>query len=218
MVLLCNIIEWSNENSGFIMALLTLVYVVATIFICIFNSKSAKATKEQTNEAYKQFIENTRAHIVPKIKELEGEMLCLVFENIGKEIATEVEIDVNEEWLEKLEKTKTFPEVANSLRKIKGKKLFLTVNQTMYYGLCVPGNGFDDFKKLGEEELIINIKYKTLDRIYEEKYDIPLNAYNYLVNQSDYVRLTKKQIQEAKNINKGLKNINNSIKDLKNSK
>ena len=142
----------------------------------------------------------------------------MVFENIGKEIATEVEIDVNEKWLKKLEQTKTFPEVANSLRKIKDKKLFLTVNQTMYYGLCVPGNGFDDFKKLGEEELIINIKYKTLNRIFEEKYSIPLNAYNYMVNQSDYARLTKKQIQETKNTNKELKNINNSIKNLINSK
>ena len=211
-------IEWLNENNGFIMAILTLVYVVATIFICIFNYKSAKATKEQTNEAYKQFIENTRAHIVPKIKELEGEILCLVFENIGKEIATEVKIDVNEKWLEKLEKTKTFPEVADNLRKIKDKEIFLTVNQTMYYGLCVPGNGHDDFKKLGEENLVINIKYKTLDRFYEEEYNIPLNAYNYMVNQSDYARLTKKQIQEEKNINKELKNINNSIKNLKDSK
>lgn len=218
MDMLCSTIEWLNENNGFIMALLTLVYVIATIFICIFNYKSAKATKEQTKEAYKQFVENTRAHIIPKIKELEGEMLCLVFENIGKEIATEVEIDVNEKWLKKLEQTKTFPEVANSLRKIKDKKLFLTVNQTMYYGLCVPGNGFDDFKKLGEEELIINIKYKTLNRIFEEKYSIPLNAYNYMVNQSDYARLTKKQIQETKNTNKELKNINNSIENLINSK
>lgn len=218
MNLLCNIIEFSNENSGFIMAVLTLVYVIATIFICIFNYKSAKATKEQTNESYKQFIENTRAHIIPKIKELEGEILCLVFENIGKEIATEVEIDINEKWIEKLEQTKTFPETADSLRKIKDKKFFLTVDQTMYYGLCIPGNGFDDFKILGEEDLIIKIKYKTLNKIYEEKYNIPLNAYNYMVNQNDYTRLTKKQIQETKNTNRELKNINNSIKNLKNSK
>ena len=51
MDMLCSTIEWLNENNGFIMALLTLVYVIATIFICIFNYKSAKATKEQTKEA-----------------------------------------------------------------------------------------------------------------------------------------------------------------------
>ena len=42
------IIQWLNENNGFAMALLTLVYVIATILICIFNYKSAKSAKEQT--------------------------------------------------------------------------------------------------------------------------------------------------------------------------
>ena len=114
-----NVITWLNDNNGFIMALLTFVYVVATILICFFNYKSAKATNEQTKESYEQFIESSRAHIVPKIIELEGEMLCLSFQNIGKDIATEVVINVSEKWLKKLEKTFTFPEVANSLRKIK---------------------------------------------------------------------------------------------------
>ena len=113
-----NVITWLNDNNGFIMALLTFVYVVATILICFFNYKSAKATNEQTKESYEQFIGSSRAHIVPKIIELEGEMLCLSFQNIGKDIATEVVINVSEKWLKKLEKTFTFPEVANSLRKI----------------------------------------------------------------------------------------------------
>ena len=209
-----NFVQWCNINNGCIMVALTFIYVVATILICIFNYKSAKATKEQIKESYKQFIENTRAHIIPKINELEGEVICLVFENIGKEIANEVEIDVKEEWLKRLEKTKTFPEVADSLRQIKNKKLFFTVDQKMYYGLCIPGNGCDDFKEISEEDLVIIIKYKSLNRYYEEKYTISLGAYNYMVDQSDYTRLTKKQIQELKIINKNLKDINNSIKTL----
>ena len=31
------IINWANVNNGFIMAVLTLVYVIATIIICLFN-------------------------------------------------------------------------------------------------------------------------------------------------------------------------------------
>jgi len=210
-----NFIKWLNENNGFIMALLTFVYVVATILICIFNYKSAKATKDQTKESYKQFIENCRAHIVPKIIELEGEMLCLSFHNIGKEIATNVTIDVDENWLKKLEKTFTFPEVAESLRKIRKYKLFLTVDQQLCYGLCIPGNGHDDFKILGQTPLIIDISYDSLDKNYKEHFEIPLDGYNYMVNISDYARLTKKQIQETKNINKELKNINNTLKNNK---
>lgn len=207
-----NIINWFNDNSGFVMAVLTFVYVIATALICYFNYKSAKATNNQTKESYKQFIESNRAHIVPKIIELEGEMVCLSFQNIGKDIATEVFINVNEKWLKKLEKTFTFPEVAESLRKIKNKKIFLTVDQQLCYGLCVPENNHDDFAILGETPLIIDISYNTLGNTYEEHYEIPLDGYNYMVNISDYARLTKKQIEEMKNTNKELKNISRVLK------
>lgn len=203
-----DLITWFNTNNGFAMVVLTFVYVVATALICYFNYKSAKATNDQTHESYKQFIENSRAHVVPKIIELEGEMLCLSFQNIGKDIATDVVIKVNESWLKKLKNTATFPETANKLRTIKKKKLFLTVEQQLCYGLCIPGNGYDDFKVLGETILKVDISYKTLGNFYEDHYEMPLDGYNFLVNSSDYVRLTKKQIQEMKNTNKELKKLN----------
>lgn len=203
-----DLITWFNTNNGFAMVVLTFVYVVATALICYFNYKSAKATNDQTHESYKQFIENSRAHVVPKIIELEGEMLCLSFQNIGKDIATDVVIKVNESWLKKLKNTATFPETANKLRTIKKKKLFLTVEQQLCYGLCIPGNGYDDFKVLGETILKVDISYKTLGNFYEDHYEMPLDGYNFLVNSSDYVRLTKKKIQEMKNTNKELKKLN----------
>lgn len=82
--------------------------------------------------------------------------------------------------------------------------------------MCIPGNGYDDFKVLGEETLVINLSYKTLNRNYSERFEIPLDGYNYMVNQSDYARLTKKKINEIKNTNKELKNITNSLKNMKN--
>ena len=206
-----DLITWFNTNNGFAMVVLTFVYVIATALICYFNYKSAKATNDQTQESYKQFIENSRAHVVPKIIELEGEMLCLSFQNIGKDIATDVVIKVNESWLKKLETTTTFPETANKLRTIKKKKLFLTVEQQLCYGLCIPENGHDDFKVLGETILKVDISYKTLGNFYEEYYEMPLDGYNFLVNSSDYARLTKKQIQEMKNTNKELKKITRSL-------
>ena len=211
-----DIIKWCNENNGFVMALLTFIYVIATILICVFNYKSAKATKEQTKESYKQFIESNRAHIVPKIIELEGDIICLSFQNIGKDIATDVKISISEKWLAILEKTKTFPYVAKSLRLLKSKKIFLTVEQQLYYGLCIPGNGCDDFKDLGKVPLEVDISYKTMNRDYTEHFDIPLDGYNYMVNVSDYTRLTKKQIQEMRNTNQELKNLNKTLKNNSN--
>ena len=46
-----NIIEWCNENNGFIMAMLTFVYVAATIVICWLNKKAAEAAQRQITEA-----------------------------------------------------------------------------------------------------------------------------------------------------------------------
>ena len=212
------IISWLNDNSGFIMALLTFVYVVATILICFFNYKSAKATTDQTMESYKQFIENSRARIIPKIIELEGDIICLSFQNIGKDIATDVIINVNEQWLKKLEKTFTYPEVAEHLRTIKKKKLFLTVDQQLCYGLFVAGNGHNDYDILATVPLKIDISYKSMDKEYKEHFDISLDGYNYMVNTSDYARLTKKQIQKMENTNKELKNISKILENQKNYK
>ena len=38
-----------------LMVIITAIYVVATIFICIYNGKSANAAKKQTEEMIKQF-------------------------------------------------------------------------------------------------------------------------------------------------------------------
>ena len=45
------IINWMNCNDGFLMTVITFVYVVATIFISVFNGKSAKASRAQIVEA-----------------------------------------------------------------------------------------------------------------------------------------------------------------------
>lgn len=52
-------IEWINDNSGFVMAIITFIYVVATIMICVFNGKSAKASREQVSASQKQQKQNT---------------------------------------------------------------------------------------------------------------------------------------------------------------
>jgi uncharacterized membrane protein len=58
-------IKWMNNNNGFIMGILTLVYVIATIFICFFNYKSARASRKQTEESERQFKATNRPRIIP---------------------------------------------------------------------------------------------------------------------------------------------------------
>lgn len=51
--------------TDWIMVGVTTIYVVATIAICIFNGKSAKATKEQVIESRLQFEETKRLELMP---------------------------------------------------------------------------------------------------------------------------------------------------------
>ena len=38
-------IQWCNYNQGFLMVLLTGIYVIATIVICVYNQKAINAQK-----------------------------------------------------------------------------------------------------------------------------------------------------------------------------
>ena len=63
-------INWLNCNQGFVMAVLTAVYVGATILICIFNNKSAKAASEQLKEMQRSQEQNVNIQLFDKRHEL----------------------------------------------------------------------------------------------------------------------------------------------------
>ena len=54
-----------------------------------------------------------------------------------------------------------------------------------------------------------------MGREYNEHFNISLDGYNFMVNTSDYARLTKKQIKEMRDTNKELKNISRTLKNNK---
>lgn len=61
--------------TDWIMVAITFVYVVATIFICIFNGRSAKATRDQVKESQKQFHEAKRLEKIPYLQASIGEWI-----------------------------------------------------------------------------------------------------------------------------------------------
>lgn len=153
------LITWMNNNNGFVMAVLTFVYVIATIFICIFNGKSASATRRQTEEAQRQFEESNRAHVIPRFVTLEGQLYCLAFHNIGKTMAEKLIINISAKWLECLRSTEKNSSVADTLQKLKDIEIFLPADDKYVYSICVPADGTGDYMKLCEKPLIIDIQY-----------------------------------------------------------
>lgn len=62
------LIDFLDVHNGSLMVIITLVYVLATIFICYFNGKSAKATQDQIKESRRQYEETKRLEMMPVIQ------------------------------------------------------------------------------------------------------------------------------------------------------
>jgi hypothetical protein len=73
--------------TDWIMVIITGVYVFATIFICVFNYRSAKATREQVAEAKRQFEEINRAYITYEFLYEKRSFYGIRFTNHGKRVA-----------------------------------------------------------------------------------------------------------------------------------
>lgn len=201
------LIIWMNNNNGFVMAVLTFVYVIATIFICIFNGKSASATRRQTEEAQRQFEESNRAHVIPRFVTLEGQLYCLAFHNIGKTMAEKLVIKISSEWLECLRNTQKNSEVAETLEKLKEIEIFLPADEKYMYPICVLADGTGDYLKLCEKPLRINIEYYSGGKPYKEQFELPMKGINCIINTSDYVRMEHKKRDSIDKIGKQLEKI-----------
>ncbi len=62
------ILAFLESYSGAFTFLITVVYVIATIFICVANIKSAKASRAQIAESQRQFNENRRLDVMPYLQ------------------------------------------------------------------------------------------------------------------------------------------------------
>lgn len=74
-------IEWLNNNQGFTMTLLTLIYVLATIIIVYYNRKSIKEMQQSREEDSRPYI---FAHLHKDPRDL---CFYLRIKNHGKTIA-----------------------------------------------------------------------------------------------------------------------------------
>ena len=79
------ILDWMNSNNGMIMALLTFVYVAATIQIL-------KVNKDMVKESVKLREAESRPYVVAYLEERATGGVYLVIENIGKSMAYNVKV------------------------------------------------------------------------------------------------------------------------------
>ena len=88
------------------MFVITSIYVIATIVICYYNSKSAKAAQEQIKvakdqiaEMIKQYDEAYRPVITIRFETIRNGLMCFVIENTGSVAATNINILINKDFI-----------------------------------------------------------------------------------------------------------------------
>ncbi len=159
------------------MVAITAVYVVATIVICVFNGKSAKAAKEQTEtakqqieEMIRQYNEANRPIVVVRFEIIRSGLLCFVIENIGPVAAKDVRIQINEEFIANLEKV----DKQTHLREESEATLFLSSHQRFYFMI----GGQLEFKEIAAVTAKFDISYNGQ---YNEHTEIDLWQYRFML-------------------------------------
>ena len=83
-------IAWLNSNSGFVMAVLTLIYVFATIRILDSNKKATETANEQLKEMKEHFYEEFRPILTVKSKCWDTDKITFIITNIGNRAAKNI--------------------------------------------------------------------------------------------------------------------------------
>lgn len=189
------------------MVLLTFVYVIATIVICFFNYKSAKATKEQTEESKRQFSETNRAIITLTMQDIRNGLIALNISNIGNKVAKNVKLDINQEFIE-------------SLNDKDAKQLLVKLSESSFdVGVGKEWNTFLGthltLKSLSTTKMMINVEYEDDTDKYKELRIIDLGQYFWaLLNDSTMIDI-RNCLQEQSNaivsIDKNLRKISSHI-------
>lgn len=191
--------------TDWLMVIITAIYVVATIFICIYNGKSAKAAKTQTEEMRKQFYATNRPLLSVEIVYLRKAFFALRFTNNGNQTAINTFFDINQDFINHLSESK-FKEL---LEKDKGKIRNIGVGQ--HYDLFFGTNEY--LKQEKKVPIIGRMHYCGINgSIYAEDFTIETEKYApFLTVDTDIDDLKKElksQTDAIKKISKAIENCN----------
>lgn len=192
------------------MVVLTGIYVLATIFICLFNYGSAKASKDQLAEMRRQFDEDNRPYITVELIYERRAFYGLRFSNHGKRVANHVRIELDQAFLDSV----TEPSFKQALDKTKGKECIIGIGQ--HYDLFFGSNEFR--KSNNKVALSGKVVYNDGKLTYTEPFSVDFDSYAtiYSVNTDadDMLKEIKAQTRELKGIKDALKELNTTLKTI----
>ena len=186
--------------TDWIMIAITAVYVIATIFICIFNYRSAKATREQLAESKRQFEENNRAFVTVTFETIRGSLLVLNIHNHGHQVANNVSVKINPEFIANVPDKEYLVKLCES-------SFTLGVDKSWF--VCFGGT--PELGKISNIPLKITICYSDIFSTYSESTTIDLKQYLWSII---YDSPTEDTYQEMKKMTKSIQSMDKSIQKL----
>lgn len=190
--------------TDWLMVIITAIYVVATIFICVYNGKSAKAATTQTEEMKKQFFLTNRPILSVEIVYIKRTFFALRFTNNGNQTAFNTIFDIDQRFIDSLPEKK----FRDLLNKSKSKIKNIGVGQS--YDLFFGSNKYLAL----ENKLTVagQIIYSGNDSsTYAEDFNIDAENYApFLTVDSDLDDIKK----ELKNQTEAIKRLSNTLEHL----
>jgi hypothetical protein len=197
------VLKFLNANSGGLTFVITFVYVVATIAICVANIQSANASKKQLREMQKQYADENRPRIEVEFLYERRAFYGLRFINHGKETAQNVEIRLSDEFIDSLGNT-NFSEL---LKKQKGKKCVIGVDQ--HYDLFFANE--DYLQILDKIPASGTILYEDRSTKYQSDFNIDTENYatifSFESDEEKLLKAMKEQTTQLKSIKEGIRAI-----------
>lgn len=192
--------------TDWLMVIITLVYVIATIFICWANIKSAKASKEELAEMKRQYAEENRPHIEVEFCYERRTWYIVRFVNHGKLTAQHVKIMLDEDFISSL------PEQGfkGTLLKQREKECIIGVGQ--HYDLYIASNELRGNPNM--KPVTGKLTYQDESGKYESDICIDLENYaTFFSSTSD-----DPMVKELKNIKKEIEGLKRAVVALDVSK
>lgn len=152
------------------MVIITFIYVIATIFICIYNRDTVKATREQLEEMRTQFNIINRPNIV--IELIYTKRLWIVrLTNIGTKVAYKVAVTFDKDFINKIPDT----DLKEIIEKDHGRKKSIGVGK--YYDYIV---GTKEYMLLKNKPPIKGSVsyYDIMKTSYSENFQIDVENYS----------------------------------------
>lgn len=187
-------------NADWAMVIVTGIYVVATIFICWANIKSAKASKEQLCEMQRQYAEVNRPIIEVEFHYIQKTWYVVRFVNHGNKTAQHVKIHLESAFIDSLPEQS----IRKELERIKETECIIGVGQ--HYDLFIGSNKLRGNPNM--KPIMGVIEYKSQDTDFQN--DIFVDLEHYMVFYSSTTD-EEKLLTTLKTISTELSNIKRAL-------